>query len=281
MQPRTYPQTAPQPPRSALGVWLRPLAQFERGEDWRLTTLHDRKDYLVIWLTKGQGRVILAGQRRGIATHTALMIPPDTLFSMDLMRNSGAQVLTVPADLAVDLALPHRPHLLRLREGQDQAEMTHRLDAIHREQASPLPHASDALKAHIALLSVALRRYLDATDPAPRPSASVRLSEAYCALITQHYASGMGVSEYARMLGVTTPHLTRSCKQAAGLTAAAILSDRALYAARDLIERSDMPISTIAAELQFGTAAYFSRFVTKHTGHAPSSLRKRATHKFT
>lgn len=261
------------------GVWLRPLAQFERGEEWRLTTLHDRKDYLVIWLTKGQGRIILAGQRRGIATHTALMIPQGTLFSLDLMRNSGALVLSLPADLATDLALPHRPQLLRLRDGQDQGEMTHRLDAIHREQASPLPHAADALKAHVALLSVGLRRILAAADPAPRPSASARLSEAYCALVSQHYASGLGVGDYARMLGVTTPHLTRSCKQAAGLTAAAILSDRALYAARDLIERSDRPINAIAADLHFGTAAYFSRFVSKHTGHAPSSLRKRAARK--
>nr|WP_255723046.1 helix-turn-helix domain-containing protein [Thalassobius sp. Cn5-15] len=77
------------------------------------------------------------------------------------------------------------------------------------------------------------------------------------------------------MLGVTTPHLTRCCKEAAGHTAAHILSARALFAARDMIERSDLPIQDIAAQLHFGTAAYFSRFVTKHTGASPLVLRKR------
>jgi len=256
------------------GLVLRPLAQFERGDPWRLTTLHDRPDYLLIWITKGQGLAHVSGLRRGIGAHTALLIPPQTLFSLDLLRGAGALVLTLPADLAEALSMPHRPQVLRLRDVQAQAELTHRLEAIQREATSPAPHTDDALRAHGALLSVSLRRFLAAQDQPPRPSGALRLAEAYASLVTCHYASAMGVADYAQMLGVTTPHLSRSCKEASGLTAADILTARELYAARDLIERSDMSLKQIAKTLNFGSAAYFSRFIVKHTGKSPSSLRK-------
>jgi AraC family transcriptional activator of pobA len=35
-----------------------------------------------------------------------------------------------------------------------------------------------------------------------------------------------------------------------------------------------MSLKQIAEALNFGSAAYFSRFIVKHTGKSPSSLRK-------
>jgi AraC family transcriptional activator of pobA len=258
----------------AAAIRLRPLSQFERGEDWRLKTLHDRDDYTMVWITKGQGLGVISGIRRGVGAHTALLIPPKTLFTLELMRGASAMVLNMPASLANALNMPERPEILRLREVQQQGELTHRLEAIQREAQSDAPHAQDALTAHTALLSVALRRLLAAQPPTPRPNGALRLTEAYCALVSDHYDRGIGVNDFARMLGVTTPHLTRCCKEASGRSAIDILNERALYAARDLIERSDTTLKQIAEKLHFGSAAYFSRYISKHTGKSPSALRK-------
>ena len=261
---------------STTGIYLRPLAQFERGEAWRLATLHDRPDYLMIWITKGQGLALLSGIRIGIGAHTALLIPPETLFSLDLMRGAGALVLTMPADLAESLTMPHRPQVLRLRDVQTQAEVTHRLEAIHREASATDDFASDAVKAHSALLSVTLRRFLADLPEGTSRSGAHRLSEAFCALVARHYQSPNSMADYAKMLGVTGTHLTRSCKEACGMTAADMLAARSLYAARDLIEQSDLSLKDIAERLSFGSPAYFSRFILKHTGKSPSTLRKSA-----
>lgn len=262
------------PPSRSTDLILRPLAQFEGGEDWRLATLHDRPEYLMIWITKGQGLAVLSGKRLGIGAHSALLIPPETLFSLDLLRGAGGLVLSMKATTADSLSMPRFAEVLRLRDVQSQAEMTHRLEAIHREASQSAPHAQDALNAHGALLSVALRRFMAAHDlPLPR-SAPQRLADAFCAMVAKHYADGLNLSDYAQMLGVTLPHLTRSCKEACGLTAVDILSARSLYAARQLVEHSSMPLKQIANELGFGSAAYFSRFVQKQTGKSPSALRK-------
>lgn len=261
---------------STTGIYLRPLAQFERGEAWRLTTLHDRPDYLMIWITKGQGLALLSGIRVGVGAHTALLIPPETLFSLDLMRGAGALVLTMPASLAEELTMPHRPHVLRLRDVQTQAEVTHRLEAIHREATATDDFASDAVQAHVALLSVAMRRFLvEVPEASNRPGAH-RLSEAYCSLVALQYHTPQSMADYARTLGVTATHLTRSCKEACGMTAADMLSARSLYAARDMIEQSDLSLKEISKRLSFGSPAYFSRFILKHTGQSPSTLRKAA-----
>lgn len=57
------------------------------------------------------------------------------------------------------------------------------------------------------------------------------------------------------------------------LTAADILTQRTLHAARNKVEYSSLPFQVIAAELGFGSAAYFTRFVQNHTGHSPTALR--------
>ena len=66
------------------------------------------------------------------------------------------------------------------------------------------------------------------------------------------------------------------CKDVSGLTAAEMLTERSLHAAREMLEAGERPIGHIAASLGFGSAAYFSRFVLQHTGQSPSALRARA-----
>ena len=92
----------------------------------------------------------------------------------------------------------------------------------------------------------------------------------------QRFRQHRGVADYAAELGVTPTHLTRSCREASGLTAADILTQRSLYAARDMIETTDRPLQDIGQSLNFSSPAYFSRFVQHHTGQSPSMLRRSA-----
>jgi AraC family transcriptional activator of pobA len=82
------------------------------------------------------------------------------------------------------------------------------------------------------------------------------------------------MQDYARTLGVTPTHLTRTCKTCSGMTASDLLTRRLLHAARDLLETTNHPANRIAATLGFRSAAYFSRFVLHHTGQTPTALRK-------
>ncbi|WP_323784557.1 helix-turn-helix transcriptional regulator [Thalassovita sp.] len=255
-------------------ISLNTTAQFTRGAPWRLSLLHDVSDYLLIWTTKGQAVAALNGRRRGIGAHCAIIVPCGTLFSLDLGRTGSGLVLALKPAWAGEAKLPDEPRVLQLRSVQEQAEVTGALDAIQKEVQSDQPFYDDACHAYAALLSVSLRRRIAALPEPPRMSGAQRLVNAFFALVSKHYADVMTMADFARILGVTPTHLSRCCKECLGITAADILAQRSLYAARDMIETTDTPLKDIADRLGFGSATYFSRFIQNHTGKSPRDLRR-------
>lgn len=248
------------------------LAQLTGGQDWKLQLAHDRSHHLLIWITRGQGRVLLDGQRRGLGTHNALLIPAGALFALDLGRQGMGQVVVIPQ--GTPLRLPEIPRHLRIRDVRVQSELSGLIEAAAREQSPPRPLRQDALEAHAALMSVWVRRQIMQDEHVPdRRNAAARLSARYCAMVSARFTSGAPMADYAADLGVTPTHLTRAVKAATGKTAADILTERVVYAARVLLHDTTQPAQDIARYLGIGSAAYFTRFMQQHTGHAPSKLR--------
>ncbi|WP_298862931.1 AraC family transcriptional regulator [uncultured Sulfitobacter sp.] len=258
---------------SATDLQVLTLTQLAGGQDWRLGLAHDRPYHALFWFTRGQGRILLEGRRRGLGPHNAVFVPAGTLFSVDLGRQSLGQVVTVP--VGTPLRLPDMPRHLRVLDGQVQSELSSFIEGAQREQSVKRPLYQDAMEAHIALMSVWLRRQITLEEHVPaKRSAGERISRDFVRLISQHYASGASMSFYAKELGVTPTHLTRVVKHASGKTAAELLTERVVHAARILLEETSHPARNIAQHLGFGSAAYFTRFMQQHTGTTPSRLRK-------
>jgi len=265
----------PMPDQGVAGIRIGTIAQLARGTPWRLEHLHSHHHDMLLWITRGQGRMVLQGLRSGIGTHNAVFVPAGTLLAVELGKQGFGLAIHLPDQ--PDLGLPEEPQHLRIRDVQAQAEIATVLDVMQREQAANRPYADTAMRAHAMLLSVWLRRQMiEHADDGPRIPAAHRLVQAYCALVARDYASPKLMGDYAAELGVTPTHLTRSCRDASGMTAADILTQRSLYAARDMIETTDRPLQDIGQALSFSSAAYFSRFVQHHTGQSPSTLRRLA-----
>ncbi|KEJ88358.1 helix-turn-helix domain-containing protein [Sulfitobacter donghicola] len=251
---------------------IKTLLQLGGNTQWRLGLAHDRPHHTLLWFTRGQGRILLDGRRRGLGTHNAVFIPADTLFSVDLGPQSLGQAVTIP--VGTPLRLPDMARHLRIRDVHIQAELTALIEVAQREQSQSRPLAQDALEAHVALMSVWLRRQILEDEHIPeRRTAGERLSARFAQMIPKHYTSGASMAFYATELGVTPTHLTRAVKTATGKTAAELLTERVVHAARDLLETTNHPARNIAQHLGFSSAAYFTRFMQQHAGHSPSQLR--------
>jgi AraC family transcriptional activator of pobA len=251
------------------------LSQLSKGQDWRLSLAHDRAENLLIWITRGQGRLLLDGQRRGVGTHNAIVVPAGSLFALELGRQGGGHAVVVPGE--ADLAFPKRPAHLRIREAGVMTELTALIDAGLREQSGARPLLRTAMAAHGTLIGVWLQRQLALEEHLPHPpNAAVRLTRAFFRRITEHFRDPMTMADHAEALQVSPTHLTRACKAATGRTAADILTERILYEARDLLATTQVPAQDIARFLGFGSAAYFTRFMLQHTNATPSALRKSA-----
>jgi len=250
------------------------LAQLAQGQDWRLQLVHDRPYHLLVWITRGQGRVLLDGMRRGTGAHNALFVPAGTVFALDLGRQSIGQAVVLP--VASPLRLPEIPRHLRIRDAQTQSELTNLIEAAGREEQGKRPLRGDALEAHAALMSVWLRRQIMQEEHVPeKRNAAGRLSKRFCDLLAQRFRSGDTMADYATSLEVTPTHLTRAVKAATGKTASDLLTERVLHEARRLLMETKEPAQQIADFLGFGSAAYFTRFIQHHTGMPPSKLRGR------
>lgn len=250
------------------------LAQLCGPEPWRAELPHSYDRHALIWITRGQGICLVDGVRRGLGVHTALCVPAATLCSLELGKQGFGLACLVPA--GGPILMPDRPVLLRIRDALAQAELNGILDAMQREENAARPFMDEALNAQASLLTVWLRRaIIDFEDETENPTTAQRLVMAYAALIERDHTTGKAMSDYARALGVTPTHLTRTCRACAGVTASELLTKRTLWAVRDLLETTDFPANRVAAMLGFRSAAYFSRFVLHHTGATPSALRKR------
>ena len=247
------------------------LAQLAKAGPWQLELVHDRAEHLLIWITKGQGVALVDGARRGIGTHNALFVPARNLMAVELMRNGFGQALVIPD--GAHLTLPKTVQHLRIRDVAAQAELTVLFEAMGREQNAQRPLYHSAMRAYGDLMAVWLRRHLP-EEPAPRHSAARRLVIAYCDRLVREYASGASMADHAEALGVTPTHLTRVCRAETGRTAAALLTERLLHAARQLLISTDVPVQDVARHLGFGSAAYFTRFIQQHTQKTPTALRK-------
>ncbi len=255
-----------------IDVHVQSLAKFSQGQDWQVQLAHDRPCHVLIWITRGQGRVLLDGMRRGTGAHNALFIPAGSIFALDLGRQSIGQVVLLPAGSS--LQLPQMPRHLRIREVQVQSELTGLIEAATREDQGARAFRGDALEAHAALISVWLRRLMMEEAHAPEPrNAAGRLSQRFCALLSEKFATGAPMADYAAALAVTPTHLTRAVKAATGKTAADLLTERVLHEARCLLAGTNLPARKIAEHLGFGSAAYFTRFIQHNAGNSPSKLR--------
>lgn len=250
------------------------LAQFGQNEPWLNGLVHVQRGGLLLWVTRGQGVIHMHGQRRGFSANNAIYIPPGHLWAIDVGRQTLGQAVSVPADLAK--SFPKAERLLRIHDGLNQAELTGLIEDMRREIQQDRPFLDDALAAQSALLGIWLRRQIEQQDAPTKPKAAQRLVRRFCDLAAQNVGSGKSMADFAELLGVTPTHLTRVCKELAGMTAAEILVQALLHEARQQLVTSENSFKDISEDLGFGSPAYFTRFIQQHSGMTPSRLRNAA-----
>lgn len=249
------------------------ISRLAKGGRWRVEAMRSYSSDVLLWFTRGQGRITVAGVTAGYGAHNAVFIPAGTMHGFEASPLVYGTAVFIPKTSG--LTFPTEPVHLRLRESAPQSEVTSILENLQRELEGERPERLAAVHHHSGLLAVWLQRQLllnDLEDKAP--SAGQRLAVRFSELIETHYTEGMSVAEYADALGVTPTHLTRVCNKACGRPAHMLLNDRVLFEARRRLVETDEPIKKVAEDLGFGSAAYFTRAFQHHIGSTPSRFRK-------
>ncbi|GHE01328.1 transcriptional regulator [Allgaiera indica] len=251
-----------------------PIPRLAAHGRWRVEAMRSLNEPMLLWFTRGQGRITVSGVTRGYGPHNAIFLPAGVMHGFDVSSHVFGTAVFFGA--ARGLPLPETPLHLRIRDQQPQAELTGILDNIHRELEGGRPGYDRAAGHHLGLLGVWIERQVAAQDGAPAPDAAARLVARFTALVERDFRSGLGVADYAAALGVTPTHLTRVCRQCCGRSAHEIVQDRVLFEARKLLKETDLPVGEVSRALGFTTAAYFTRAFQNAVGKTPSAFRRGA-----
>lgn len=256
-----------------MSVQVMTFSQMMRDGNWRLSSLHSEDDHLLLWFTKGQGKIIINGLTRIYGPNAIVFLPAGTAFSLETKTGLFGQVAMIPE--RPEITMPDAPIHLRMRDLMEHSEFVGLFENLQREAARDLTQQSRACHLYAGLLGVWLERRNEAqSEKEAILSAAERLTRKYTQLLETRYASGVGVAEMAAELGVTPTHLTRCCREACGRSAHHMLSERLMYEARDLLRRTDLPIKRIALDLGYRSAAYFTRSFQHQVGQTPSDFRR-------
>ncbi len=106
--------------------------------------------------------------------------------------------------------------------------------------------------------------------PSTRQEAQI---EKFCKLIERRFASNWTVGKYAEEVGVSTPHLTRICKQILGFPPNEVVRQRRILEAKRLLEYTNLTIAEVAFRSGFREAAFFSRSFKTIVGIGPKDFR--------
>lgn len=249
------------------------IPRLAAGGRWRVEAMRSLSEPMLLWFTKGQGRVTVAGVTRGYTPHNAIFIPAGVMHGFEVGQQVFGTAVFFGRDTTV--TLPQQTLHLRVRDGQAQVELNLILDSVQRELDAVTPAHDRAARHYLGLLGVWLERQAARALPDTlREDAAKRLVMRYTAILEREFRSGQGVAGFAAALGVTPTHLTRCCKQACGRPASALLHDRVLFEARKLLSETTLPVGKIASDLGFTSPAYFTRAFQHHVGRTPSAFRR-------
>ena len=266
------------PSEQECSVDVRSIARMGQGDKWRTEAMRSYDRPVLVWFTRGQGRLTISGRSCGYSPHNLVFLPPKTMHGFSTMGPVLGSLVFLPQ--GADFDWPGKPLHLRLQDVRTQRELTAQIEAMDEEVKREGERSQKMLRHQAALLSIWLARTVESladhpfTSPGTRlDTAAHRLAEAYTALVERDYRKPDGVQHYASLLGVTPTHLSRVCRKVSGRPALDILTDRRHFEARRLLRDTKLQVSKIAEQTGFASAAYFTRAFRARTGQSPSEFR--------
>ena len=93
--------------------------------------------------------------------------------------------------------------------------------------------------------------------------------------ITAHLDEPLSLERLCDALGTGKTMLCSQVKKQYGCTAGEMIRNARLDKARQLLERTDIPVCTLAEQVGIQDYNYFTRLFRKHTGETPTAYRRR------
>jgi AraC-like DNA-binding protein/mannose-6-phosphate isomerase-like protein (cupin superfamily) len=159
------------------------------------------------------------------------------------------------------------------RAGSDALAETFR--QIGRELTAVRRHGTTGLLLAVDRLVLELSRQLRDTHPVPTLASHPAVAAARN-LLDRDSARRWTLDELSRAIGLAPGYLARLFVQEVGMTPHRYVNERRVVQARHLLASGDLPVTTIAFAVGFGSSQHFARVFRQLTGRTPREHRRAA-----
>ena len=200
--------------------------------------------------------------------HWVLLIDPTRIFHMPHKE--------IHAIFPRSASHKHIRHIDYPTPSADRMRST--FEALIASLKSSSNHGSPETTGQFYLLLNAIRAYTALSEENPVdviPLSHQKVIHEVLVYLDEHYHNPVTLDEIALRAGVTPNYFCRFFKRITGRSLMSYLNELRCQRARDLIEGTELPITTIAFDTGFASASYFNRKFREHWGTSPSKFRGR------
>ena len=253
------------------------IAARSGPEGWQIKPHRHRELHQFLWLAAGAVVLRADGTVAEHVAPAALTTVPGQVHGFVFAPGTDGIVLSVPTTTLAAAVLAFGG-LDRLRRplalsgpalGGAPAGLPILFAALDAEYRRADANRAPALVALAGLIALAFMRCAEAR------SGEAALVRRFRGLVEAEFTRARPLAFYARQLGVTTTHLSRTCRATLGRSALAVLHERVATEARRKLAYTPATITRIAEDLGFVDPSAFTKFFKARAGTTPRAFRTR------
>ncbi|HEX7365563.1 MAG TPA: helix-turn-helix domain-containing protein [Pelobium sp.] len=247
---------------------------------------HKHDFYEILWITKGASTQNIDYKNYTISDSTLFFISPGQLHLFEKWNNIRGFVILFKEDFFLRLFQNknflfelsyldnlHENPFLKLSK-QDETALKPIMELLYSECKKVEP-TEEIVQASLFILLKNIQALFAAPKQQDANKHHIVIFKKFRKLVELHFLENLSVSRYASLLNISTHQLNAVTKLLSAKTATAIIKERTLLEAQQLLNFSDLTVAQIADKLGFNDNSYFARFFRKYTALSPQDFRKK------
>ncbi|WKB82926.1 AraC family transcriptional regulator [Cellulophaga lytica] len=256
------------------------------------TKPHIHSYFQVIWFKQGKGKHFIDFDEHNVLDNTILFVAKNQVHYFDDNTNYQGILLhfnenfIVEKDNETDFFLksnlfnnPYNQPLCTLKKPTANI-FDEYITQIKREFSTPdIFGKEELLKSYLKAFLIQIQRVKQACEQTEKQTSAapddkkVQLIK-FINLINENYTKGLSVSEYAKLLFISSRTLSDLTNLQLNKTPSQMIQERIVLEAQRLLLYSELNVNQIGYRLGFDDPSYFVKYFKKHTNLSPLGFRK-------
>lgn len=257
------------------------IASRSSAHQWEIGLHRHESFQQFLYIRNGSGDAILGQRIVTLAPPCVVAVPPGVSHGFRFSRDIDGMVITLVAErlrLTAGLAKRpgdwlSRPRLVSLSPGEETCYLDETFSRILAEFDARRVGRNDLIEAYLTAAILILGRFVGAEVTDNAADINLARIETLKDMIGRHFREQRPAEAYARQLNLSPTHMNRIVREVTGMSVHDLIMARVIEEARRALVFTNASVQSIAGNLGFADAAYFSRCFRKRTGLTPRDYR--------